>query len=121
MSPDEHSPDIEVQEISRTYRLPTGERVPTEKGAERYWKWTALVLTVLLGASALVGNFGSAFYVTRGEYTQQTKDDAVAREGMRGTLERLDKTLNVQAEAFRALAGDVQDVRTSLAVLKKNR
>lgn len=115
---------IEIQETSRTYTLPSGAHLaqPSEpRGTTRYWKWAALVLTVLLGAYSLVGNFGAAFFVTRQEYTQQTKEDAVAREGMRSALERLDKTLNMQADAFRALSVDLQDVKMSIAVLKKNR
>jgi hypothetical protein len=111
---------IEVTETSRVFKLPVA---PEPRDSQRYWKWGALILSVILGAGALAGAFGQAFYVTRPEYTQQSQNDAVARENMRGTLERLDKTLNVQAEAFRDLANEVQSMKVDVAVLhnQKNR
>jgi hypothetical protein len=114
---------IEVTETSRAYTLPpTALPPPTSPSSgERIWKWAALVLTVLVAAGALTGGFGNAFYVSRPEYTIQTQTDAVARENMRGTLERLDKTLTLQADAFKALAVEVQSVKVDLAVLQKNR
>jgi uncharacterized protein HemX len=107
-----------VDERSGVHFVPI-TRAPTS--GERYWKWAALVLTVLLAASGLIGGFGQAFYVTRSEYTKQTQIEAVTRENMRGTLERLDKTLSTQAAAFGNLADQVQDVKVDLAILKKRR
>jgi uncharacterized protein YpmS len=86
---------------------------------QRAWKWAALVLTTLLAAGGILGVFGRAFYVSRSEYTVQAQSDAVSRESMRGTLERLDKTMISQAEAFRELTMEVYNVKTDLAVLKK--
>lgn len=117
---------IAVTETSRTYTLPPGDMkampVPAvEKagGSERVWKWAALVLSVIVAAGGLLGTFGRAFYVPRFEYTRQTQDEAVARENMRGTLERLDKTLILQAKAFEGLIGEVQSMKIDLAVVKK--
>jgi hypothetical protein len=93
---------------------------PVPAGTERYWKWAALVLSVVLSAGALASGFGRAFYVTRTEYTARTQDEAVAREGMRGTLERLDKTLILQADAFKSLTGEVQGLKIATAVMQKN-
>jgi hypothetical protein len=115
---------IEVTETSRTYTLPpeTVKPVPSSTGpgvGERMWKWAALVLGVLVTAGGLLGTFGHAFYVPRFEYTRQTQDEAVSRENMRGTLERLDKTLILQAKAFEALTNEVQGMKIDLAVVKK--
>lgn len=112
-------PDEIVDERSGVHFVPVPK--PSSGGGERIWKWIALVLTTLLAAGGLAGGFGHAFYVTRAEYTVQAQSDAVARENMRGTLERLDKTLGSQADAFRSLAGEVQGVKLDLAVMKKSR
>jgi hypothetical protein len=94
--------------------------VPEASGTEKYWKWAALVLSVVLSAGAITSVFGKAFYVTRDEYTTRASADAVASENMRGTLERLDKTLNTQAAAFSGLASEVQGLKIGFAVMQKN-
>jgi hypothetical protein len=118
--------DVEVPEsVSEVVDEKSGVHyiVPQRKmsNGERSWKWVALVLTTLLAGGGILGVFGRAFYVSRSEYTTQAQSDAVSREGMRGTLERLDKTMISQAEAFRALTSEVSGVKLDLAVLKKNR
>jgi hypothetical protein len=40
---------------------------------------------------------------------------------MRGTLERLDKTLGSQADAFRYMAEELQNLKTGVAILKEKR
>jgi uncharacterized protein HemX len=116
-------PDEIVDEKSGVHFVPVKTPKPATAGGERIWKWVALILSVLLAAGGLVGGLGQAFYVTRSEYTSAQKDEAVSREGMRSTLERLDKTLNNQAAAFHSLAGEMQGVKLDLAVLaaKKDR
>jgi len=119
------TPEVEgtiAREVERGCRCALASRSFSDsKDGQRYWKWAALVLSVVLSAGALARGFGAAFYVSRPEYTQQTQNDAVARENMRGTLERLDKTLNLQAEAFKSLAGEVATMKVDLAVIGKNR
>lgn len=109
-----------MTETSRTFLLPSSAMSPA-RDTQRFWKWGALVLSVVLGAGALASTFGQAFYVTRPEYTQQAQNDAVARENMRGTLERLDKTLGSQADAFRYMAEELQNLKTGVAILKEKR
>lgn len=119
-------PDEVVEERSGVRFVPVsrsgvGGGGGNPRGGERFWKWAALVLSTLLTAGALAGGFGRAFFVTRSEYTERAQNDAVARENMRGTLERLDKTLAAQASAFNAMAAEVQGMKINLAVLKKRR
>jgi hypothetical protein len=119
--PSHEIPDEIVDEKSGVHYMPVKTTPKPELApvSERAWKWVALVLTTLLAAAGLFGGLGRAFYVTRTEYTEE----AIAREGMRSTLERLDKTLNAQAAAFHQLTGEVQGVKIDLAVLaaKKDR
>jgi hypothetical protein len=118
-------PDEIVDEKSGVHFMPvkTTPKLPEQAPGERMWKWVALVLSTLLAAAGLFGGLGRAFYVTRAEYTDRVQEEAVAREGMRSTLERLDKTLHAQASAFHTLAGEVQGVKIDLAVVtaKKDR
>jgi hypothetical protein len=118
-------PDEVVDEKSGVHYMPvkTTPKQPEQAPGERMWKWVALVLSTLLAAAGLFGGLGRAFYVTRAEYTDRVQEEAVAREGMRSTLERLDKTLNAQAAAFHQLTGEVQGVKVDMAVLtaKKDR
>lgn len=83
------------------------------------WVWARLVLVTLVAAVALGGGLGRAFYITRSEYADRTQTEAVARENMRGTLERLDKTLGAQAAAFDRLTDEVQTIKLDLARKKR--
>jgi hypothetical protein len=99
---------------------------PVRKHDDRFWKKLSFFLSLCLAGSALLGVVVPAFYVTRSEYTRQTKEDAVTRENMRLTLENLNRTLNLQAEAFRDMTDRVQtltdrvhEVKVSLAVVQR--
>jgi hypothetical protein len=114
-------PNEVVEERSGVHFVPVARANGRTPGGERFWKWAALILSTLLTAGALAGGFGRALFVTRNEYTDRTQSDAVARENMRGTLERLDRTLNAQADAFRVMTDEVQGLKINLAILQKKR
>lgn len=84
------------------------------------WDWAAVIVTVLVGTGTFLGLCGPAFWVGRPEYTSHSQADAVFRENMRGTLNRLDNTLNSQIEGFRVMTGEIQTMKIDLAVMKKN-
>ena len=88
---------------------------------ERMWRWVLLVASTLVAAVALGGGLGRLLYVTRAEYNESTRVDAVGRENMRGTLERLDQTLKTQAAAFDRLSSEMQTVKLDLALVTKKR
>lgn len=108
--------EVITDEPSRVHRIPLP--APQPQG-ERLWRWAALVLSTIGAAVALAGGLGHLLYVTRSEYTEDVRLEAVTRENMRGTLERLDRTLNAQAAAFDRLSTDVQAVKLDIAVAKK--
>lgn len=107
--------DESVREPSQVVVLPS-----SNNGQGGWWKWLSLVLGVLLTGGVLVGSLGRAFYVTRTEYTEQSQKDAVGQEATRQTLERLDRTLQIQASAFQALSSSVQAMQVDLAVIKRD-
>jgi hypothetical protein len=110
--------EVVTDEPSRVHRIKMPKPTPV---SERFWKAALLVLSTLGAAVVLAGGLGRLLYVTRAEYTENTRSDAVARENMRGTLERLDRTLNAQAAAFDRLAEEMQRVKIDVAVVSKNR
>jgi hypothetical protein len=116
---DEAVVEVLTDEPSKIHRI----TIPTSPPAagERLWKWGLLVLSTLGTAVVLAGGLGRLLYVTRSEYTDNARSDAVARESMRGTLERLDKTLTAQAAAFDRLAGEMQNVKVDLAVVAEKK
>lgn len=111
--------EVVADETTRVHHI----TVPTPPPAvgEHLWKWALLVVSTLGATAVLTGSLGRLLYVTRAEYAEDAKVEAVTRENMRGTLERLDKTLTAQAAAFDRLAGEMQTVKVDLAVAKKNR
>ena len=111
--------EVVTDEPSRVHRIKM-PKAPSPV-SERFWKAALLVLSTLGAAVVLAGGLGRLLYVTRAEYTETTRNDAVARENMRGTLERLDRTLNTQAAAFDRLAEEMQRVKVDVAVVTKNR
>jgi hypothetical protein len=108
--------EVITDEPSRVHRIP----MPPSQG-DHLWRWAALVLSTIAAAVALAGGLGRLLYVTRSEYTEDAKLEAVTRENMRGTLERLDRTLNTQAAAFDRMSSEVQTVKVDLAVVAKKR
>lgn len=110
--------EVITDEPSRVHRIPLPAPQPP---GERLWRWAALVLSTIGAAVALAGGLGHLLYVTRSEYTEDTKLEAVTRENMRGTLERLDRTLHTQASAFDRLSSEVQTMKIDLAVAAKKR
>jgi hypothetical protein len=111
--------EVVTDEPSRVHRIKLPK--PASPISERFWKGALLVLSTLGAAVVLAGGLGRLLYVTRAEYTETTRSDAVARENMRGTLERLDRTLNAQAAAFDRLTGEVQTVKVDLAVVSEKK
>jgi len=109
--------EIVTDEPSTVHRI----MLPPPPIGERFWKGALLVLSTLGAAVVLAGGLGRLLYVTRSEYTESTRVDAVARENMRGTLERLDRTLNAQAAAFDRLTGEMQTVKVDLAVVTEKK
>lgn len=106
--------EIVTDEPSRVHKI----SVPGN-GGDKIWRWAALISVTIATALALAGGLGRLLYVTRSEYTDEARLEAVSRESMRGTLERLDRTLSAQAAAFERLSNDVQAVKVDLAVAKK--
>ena len=111
--------EVLTDEPSRVHRIKMPK--PAAPIGERFWKGALLVLSTLGAAVVLAGGIGRLLYVTRAEYTETTRNDAVARENMRGTLERLDRTLNAQAAAFDRLTGEMQTVKVDLAVVAEKK
>lgn len=110
--------EVVADEPSRMHHMaPT----PPPGVGEHLWKWALLAVTTITAAVVLADGLGRLRYVTRSEYAEDAKVEAVTRENMRGTLERLDKTIAAQAAAFERLTGEMQTVKVDLAITKKNR
>lgn len=90
-----------------------------QRNGDRLWKATAMVFGVIISFGIIVGVMGSAFFVSRAEYTQKAQEDAVVRETITRTMERLDRTLAKQEEAFGKLAETVNTIKVDLAVIGK--
>lgn len=109
MSPNKESNGNDI--ISSLNETPSEQR----RSSEKFWKWTASVLAIIIGVGSIIGVMGQAFYVTRGEFTEKAQKDAVNEASFRQTLERLDKTLNRQEEAFTKLTDTVNGVKMDMA------
>lgn len=106
--------EVVTDEPSRVHKIKIP--VPRSQGGD-LWRWAALVLSVVGAAVALAGGLGRLLYVTRAEYADEVKSEAVTRENMRGTLERLDRTLAAQAAAFDRMSGEVQTIKVDMATV----
>ena len=113
MPPDNDEVVFVTDEPSRVHRISP----PPQSSGEKLWRWALLVVSTLVAAMVLVGGLGRAFYVTRAEYASDARTELVARENMRGTLERLDRTLTEQVTALHELANEVQAIKLDLAKL----
>ena len=109
--------EVIIDEVSQAISLGLRER--EHEKAQSPWKWATLILGTLVVAGTIVSTFGRAFYVPRDEYTAEIKTNAVAHESIRVTLEQLNTTLRMQAEAFKATTEAVQTLRVDVATVKR--
>lgn len=124
MPTSDHDAVVDTELFDEPSRVRRATSVPPPEpplGMQQLWKWALLALSTLGAAAVLAGGLGRLLYVTRSEYTEDARVEAVARESMRGTLERLDRTLTTQAAAFERLTGEMQTVKVDLAVVAKSR
>jgi hypothetical protein len=92
----------------------------TESGSRRRQTSTTFVvalstiLGIVIAAGAILGVMGNAFYVSRSEYTQKTLNEAQEAATVKYTLERVEKSLTRQEQAFEKLSDVVQTIKMDM-------
>jgi hypothetical protein len=79
------------------------------------WKTLSFILGLILACGSLFNVLGKAFYVTRSEYTDLTQQYAVNQAYFKQTLESVERSLNDQRAAFKALSESVADLKLEAA------
>lgn len=82
------------------------------------WKTIGIIVAALIGAGTVAGSIGRAFYVTRDEYTEASRRDAVEKANIGKTLESLNQTMSQQRAALDDLSEAANDIKTDVAVIK---
>ena len=95
-------------------------QVLRQQGASaNLWRTVSFVLGLIIAGGTVLSVMGKAFYVTRGEYTEKAKTDAVELASLHAAVDSIKSTLHDQEVAFKTLTetvynlprGDVRDTR----------
>ena len=82
------------------------------------WKTIGIALGVLVGAGTVAGAIGRAFYVTRDEYTENLRKDAIDKTSISKTLENLNHTMSDQKSAFHELSQAANQIQIDIAAIQ---
>ena len=98
--------------------------IPPSVPPEKKWLSTGFIMTlsiilgVLLTAGSLIGGLGSAFFVTRREYTTQELAYAGDKSTMQQILLKLDSSLNDQKGALEKQDRSLQKITDAVQEIK---
>jgi hypothetical protein len=100
----------------------SSRNLPKYKPSTPFVLTVSILLGIAVAISGLMGGLGKAFYVTREEYNVQNVQDAKDKTAIlqildrfSKTLDRQDRTLEVQSNAFQKVVDSVQEIKVEMA------
>jgi hypothetical protein len=99
----------------------------SDSGSRRRQTSTAFVvalstiLGIVIASGVILSVVGNAFYVSRDEYTSLKLKNAEEDSTLKSTLERMDRTLARQEQAFDKLADIVQNIKIDMASKRREK